>query len=1191
MKSYSPCLKKQKEELVPLLKETQGRTGVLMFPHDDFVIEPLPSNYPSPLPSSVHHRHRHHHGNKNSGSEDKSHRNFDDKMSSNPIELNHDRNSSIHSHGYLGDHLLNKTLNTSVVMNNSFHDNNTSFDLDPDEINHHDNQNVNNEGKSDPVNETPHIMYRRSALPEHVRDNYHATNDLNRYAKSKQIFHRARRKRSYRSSERRVETLVVVDQDMYQKHGRENVTTYVLSIFNIVSQLYQDTTLGYPIKIVLVGLVFLDGREPGLQISHHADKTLNSFCQWQAGIHNGRQKLHDHAVLLTGKDICSYQDAPCDTLGEFSIRRLSHDTSCDSLFSIRRLSHDTLCDTLGEFSICRLSHDTSCDTLGFAPIDGMCSELRSCIVNEDTGLSTAFTITHEMGHNFGMMHDGDGNNCKDTTGFIMSPTLSAQSGTFHWSTCSRHYMRTFLNAVQSECLTSHSRGTAELKFPNKLPGEIFNADIQCKWQFGSHSKQCTIIFGRDPCKNLFCHKRPGMCETKFLPAAEGTSCGSGRWCQQGKCVSYGDRGPTPINGWWTEWGHWSHCTRSCGGGIKTRTRECNNPRPQYGGKTCQGEESNHKMCNLDTCKNKNKNFREIQCEELAHENFRGWNYRWRTHRKHTASEAEDQCKLYCKADGYNFYYAMPREVTDGTRCNDYTTDICVQGKCRHVGCDLVVDSSARKDRCGVCKGDNSTCKIVENTFTEQPRKKGAKLTLSKNFLTELTYVGVVFLPRGSSSIVVEEAGLSHGNYLVLRNVTGTYYLNGNWKLNKEGVYPIAGTKFIYRRPYNYPESLVAEGPLLEDLVLEVLIQSENPGIHYSFTVPKNHRYIPPLLHNYTWSVVLTECSETCAGGEQIVTAHCHRDHREEVDPAYCHQDKKPGTGKFPCNTKPCQPRWITQPWNVCHKSCGGGRQKRRVFCVQKLSQEEERKIPRKYCDKDNKPSNKRECNTHECPPVWYHGPWSECSASCGKGIKTRKVVCRSKTSTGQVVQPDTMCTGQARLTSQKGCKIKRCPDLTAKWVVTAWSECTASCDDGTRTRGIGCTKKTKSGTIIMTHDKKCHHLDKPDLPTTETCKLKDCPVSDIPDWYASPWSECSVTCGVGRQTRLVHCMQQKYRRLATNCDNTTKPSKLQACQLDPCLNPGPECKDEFSWCHLVPRHNICRHEFYGSKCCLSCHKR
>lgn len=56
--------------------------------------------------------------------------------------------------------------------------------------------------------------------------------------------------------------------------------------------------------------------QPGLHITNHADKTLNSFCQWQVGIHNGRRKLHDHAVLLTGKDICSYKNAPCDTLGK-----------------------------------------------------------------------------------------------------------------------------------------------------------------------------------------------------------------------------------------------------------------------------------------------------------------------------------------------------------------------------------------------------------------------------------------------------------------------------------------------------------------------------------------------------------------------------------------------------------------------------------------------------------------------------------------------------------------------------------------------------------------------------------------------------------------------------------------------------------------------------------------------------------
>ena len=52
------------------------------------------------------------------------------------------------------------------------------------------------------------------------------------------------------------------------------------------------------------------------------------------------------------------------------------------------------------------------------------------------------------------------------------------------------------SAVHSECLTSQTRGLPELEFPKKQPGEIFDADTQCKWQFGSYSKQCTIMFGR-----------------------------------------------------------------------------------------------------------------------------------------------------------------------------------------------------------------------------------------------------------------------------------------------------------------------------------------------------------------------------------------------------------------------------------------------------------------------------------------------------------------------------------------------------------------------------------------------------------------------------------------------------------------------------------------------------------------------
>ena len=45
-----------------------------------------------------------------------------------------------------------------------------------------------------------------------------------------------------------------------------------------------------------------------------------------------------------------------------------------------------------------LGMDKPCGTLGLAQVSGMCSKDRSCNINEDTGLSVAYTVAHELGH-------------------------------------------------------------------------------------------------------------------------------------------------------------------------------------------------------------------------------------------------------------------------------------------------------------------------------------------------------------------------------------------------------------------------------------------------------------------------------------------------------------------------------------------------------------------------------------------------------------------------------------------------------------------------------------------------------------------------------------------------------------------------------------------------------------------------
>lgn len=60
--------------------------------------------------------------------------------------------------------------------------------------------------------------------------------------------------------------------------------------------------------------------------------------------------------------------------------------------------------------------------------------------------------------------------------------------------------------------------------------------------------------------------------------------------------------PCPVDGKWGEFGAFSACSVSCGKGKKKRTRECNNPAPQHGGKECQeGSKEEVQDCNEKEC--------------------------------------------------------------------------------------------------------------------------------------------------------------------------------------------------------------------------------------------------------------------------------------------------------------------------------------------------------------------------------------------------------------------------------------------------------------------------------------------------------------------------------------------------------------------------------------------------------------
>ena len=59
-----------------------------------------------------------------------------------------------------------------------------------------------------------------------------------------------------------------------------------------------------------------------------------------------------------------------------------------------------------------------------------------------------------------------------------------------------------------------------------------------------------------------------------------------------------------VDGKYSAWSNYDACSVSCGGGSQRRERNCNNPVPQHGGKSCQGPTEETRSCNNQECPGK-----------------------------------------------------------------------------------------------------------------------------------------------------------------------------------------------------------------------------------------------------------------------------------------------------------------------------------------------------------------------------------------------------------------------------------------------------------------------------------------------------------------------------------------------------------------------------------------------------------
>ncbi|XP_024936868.1 A disintegrin and metalloproteinase with thrombospondin motifs 4 isoform X2 [Cephus cinctus] len=354
-----------------------------------------------------------------------------------------------------------------------------------------------------------HVVFRRSTRP--VDDEY---SDFT-FMEPDHLAKRFRSKRSISTRSKREapyviypEILCIVDYDGYRLHGGDNVQIkrYFVSFWNGVDLRYK-LLKGPKIRISIAGIIISRGRDATPYLERNRV---------------GRDAI-DSAAALTD-------------MGKY-------------LFRERRLPVYDIAVAVTKYDMCRRRKGGRCTkgTAGFAYVGGACvvnkrlEKVNSVAIIEDTGgFSGIIVAAHEVGHLLGAVHDGSpppsylggpgAEKCRWEDGYIMSDLRHTEKG-FKWSHCSVSSFHHFLNGDTATCLYNAPHEDEAL--PRVLPGKLLSLDAQCRKDRGT-----SACFKDDRvCAQLFCFDAgSGYC-VAYRPAAEGSPCGDGQYCLNGKCVA------------------------------------------------------------------------------------------------------------------------------------------------------------------------------------------------------------------------------------------------------------------------------------------------------------------------------------------------------------------------------------------------------------------------------------------------------------------------------------------------------------------------------------------------------------------------------------------------------------------------------------------------------------------------------
>uniref|UniRef100_A0A7N8YKC0 Spondin-1 n=1 Tax=Mastacembelus armatus TaxID=205130 RepID=A0A7N8YKC0_9TELE len=215
--------------------------------------------------------------------------------------------------------------------------------------------------------------------------------------------------------------------------------------------------------------------------------------------------------------------------------------------------------------------------------------------------------------------------------------------------------------------------------------------------------------------------------------------------------------------------------------------------------------------------------------------------------------------------------------------------------------------------------------------------------------------------------------------------------------------------------------------------------------------------------------------------------------------------------------------WIS--WSACSVSCGMGMRSRERYVKQ---YPEDGSLCQLNTEETEKCVVNDECYTIPCMlSPWSE--WSECSVTCGRGVRTRQRMLKSDPAE---------CTEELEQTEK--CMLPECPVdcMVSEWSV--WSECNKTCGKGhtIRTRMVKLEPQFGGSACPETIQRKKCKIRK-SLEQQSGCKLQP--------W--SNWTDCTKPCAGGIQERSRMVKKGAKSSTVANCNNQRE---VRACNIYPC---------------------------------------